>query len=189
LRIVGGKFSGRILAAPPGRALRPTSERVREAMFNVLEHGIGGFRIEGARVLDLFAGTGALGLEALSRGARFCLFVDDDAAARGIIRRNADALGVTGQCKIWRRDAARLGACAPRPPFTLIFVDPPYTRGLGTQTLLSLSQGGWVASQGVIVVEESEHATVTIPKCLRTIDERSYGDTKILFLEPRSADV
>jgi 16S rRNA (guanine966-N2)-methyltransferase len=182
LRVVGGKFGGRILAAPPGRALRPTSERVREAVFNILEHGAPTFGIEGSRVLDLFAGTGALGLEALSRGARFCLFVDDGADARGLIRRNADALGLIGQCKIWRRDAVRLGRCAPQPPYDLIFADPPYGKGLGARALLSLSQGGWMAPGAVVVLEESDRAEVTIPEGLRRIDERSYGDTKIMFL-------
>jgi 16S rRNA (guanine966-N2)-methyltransferase len=151
-------------------------------VFNILEHGAARFSIGGSRVLDLFAGTGALGLEALSRGARFCLFVDDDADARGLIRRNADVLGLIGQCKIWRRDAARLGPCAPQPPYGLIFADPPYGKGLGTRALLSLSQGGWMAPGAVVVLEESDRAEVTIPEGLRRIDERSYGDTKIMFL-------
>ena len=182
LRVVGGRFRGRILASPPGRALRPSSERVREALFNILEHGIAAFDIEGTRVLDLFAGTGALGLEALSRGARFCLFIDDGAEARGLIRRNADALGLIGQCKIWRRDAARLGPCAPQPPYGLIVADPPYGKGLGTRALQSLRQGGWMEPGAVVALEESARAEVAIPEGLRVIDERIYGDTKILFL-------
>ena len=182
MRIVGGRFGGRVLAVPHGRALRPTSERVREAIFNILEHGVDGFAIEGSRVLDLFAGTGALGLEAMSRGARFCLFIDDGPDARGAIRRNADALGVIGRCKIWRRDAARLGACAPQPPFDLAFVDPPYGKGLGERALHSLVQGGWLATGAVVVVEESARAEVDIPEHLARFDEREYGDTKVLFL-------
>src|SRR5688572_33126204 len=113
MRIVGGKFKGQTLASPSGRDTRPTSDRVREAIFNILAHGAAGVQMEGVRVLDLFAGMGALGLEALSRGARFCQFVDERVEARGIIRRNADVLGVTGLCKIWRRDATRLGSSAP----------------------------------------------------------------------------
>jgi 16S rRNA (guanine966-N2)-methyltransferase len=187
LRIVGGKFSGRTLAAPPGRSLRPTSERVREAVFNILEHGIDGFTIDGARVLDLFAGTGALGFEALSRGARSCLFVDDGAAARGVIRQNADALGVIGQCKIWRRNAAKLGPCAPRPPYRLIFADPPYGRGLGTLALLSLDSGGWLAPGAVVVIEEGERAALGLPGSLSTIRERTYGETKVHFLRAERA--
>src|SRR4029078_12286824 len=123
--MVGGKFKGHGLQGPKGQATRPTSDRVREAIFNILIHGVQGFSIEGARVLDLFAGTGAMGLEALSRGARFCQFVDDSAEARGIIRRNADALGLIGQCKIWRRDATRLGPAAPPPRFHLRLYAPP----------------------------------------------------------------
>jgi hypothetical protein len=117
MRIAGGRLKGRPLHAPAGRATRPTSDRVREAIFNVLAHGIEDFDLEDARVLDLFAGTGALGLEALSRGARFALFVDEATPARAAIRRNAEALDVTGQVKIWRRDATRLGPCAPLAPF------------------------------------------------------------------------
>jgi 16S rRNA (guanine966-N2)-methyltransferase len=141
MRIVGGKFKGRSIAAPSRQATRPTSDRVREAILNILAHGIAGFSLEGARVLDLFAGTGAMGLEALSRGARFCQFVDDSAAARGLIGGNADGLGVIGQCKIWRRDATKLGPCAPQPPFDLVFADPPYNKGLGQKALASLVAG------------------------------------------------
>jgi 16S rRNA (guanine966-N2)-methyltransferase len=109
VRIVGGKFRGRTIHAPQGQATRPTTDRVREAIFNRLEHGVAGLQLDGARVLDLFAGTGALGLESLSRGARNVLFIDDSETARGLIRRNADELGVIGQVKLWRRDAAKLG--------------------------------------------------------------------------------
>ena len=105
MRIVGGRFRGRSIAAPSGLVTRPTSDRVRESLFNILAHGVKGFSIEGARVLDLFAGSGALGLEALSRGAAYCLFVDDDADARGAIRENIEALRLTGASKVWRRDA------------------------------------------------------------------------------------
>jgi 16S rRNA (guanine966-N2)-methyltransferase len=117
MRIVGGTLRGRVLSAPEGLETRPTSERVREAIFNILAHGIEGFEMEGQRVLDLFAGTGALGLEALSRGAKFAQFVDEGSEARGIIRQNADGLGLIGQSKIWRRDGTKLGPCAPLAPF------------------------------------------------------------------------
>jgi 16S rRNA (guanine966-N2)-methyltransferase len=159
---------------------------VREAIFDILEHGIEDFRIEGTRVLDLFAGTGALGLEALSRGARFCLFVDDGAEARAAIRKNADALGVIGQCRIWRRNAAKLGPCAPRPPYELIFADPPYGKGVGTLALRSLEGGDWMAPHAVVVLEEAVRATVDVPQTLSRMDERVYGDTKVHFL--RSLD-
>jgi 16S rRNA (guanine966-N2)-methyltransferase len=181
MRIVGGKFKGRSIAAPAGQATRPTSDRVREAIFNILAHGIEGFSVEGARVLDLFAGTGALGLEALSRGARFCQFVDDDAAARGLIRRNADGLGVIGQCKIWRRDATKLGPCAPQPPFDLVFADPPYSRGLGHKALAALVAGGWLAPGAVVVLEEAVKAQVSDVAGLTLLDRRVYGDTQVRF--------
>src|SRR5690606_32473732 len=126
---IAGKFRGRPLAAPEGAHTRPTSDRVREAVLNILEHGIGGFSVSGQRVLDLFAGTGALGLEALSRGAVFCLFVEEDAAARGLIRRNIETLGVTGITKVFRRDAVHLGAAGNRGGFGLVFLDPPYGQG------------------------------------------------------------
>jgi 16S rRNA (guanine966-N2)-methyltransferase len=168
MRIVGGKFKGHGLTGPKGQATRPTSDRVREAIFNILAHGVEDFSIEGARVLDLFAGTGAMGLEALSRGARFCQFVDDAAEARGIIRRNADALGLIGQCKIWRRDATRLGPAAPQPGFDLVFADPPYGKGLGTQALKSL-------------IDEAERAELPCPPELKELDRRIYGETQVLI--------
>jgi len=182
MRIAGGRLRNRPIYAPAGRATRPTSDRVREAIFNVLAHGVEGFTLEDARVLDLFAGTGALGLEALSRGARFALFVDEEAAARAAIRRNAEALEVLGQVKIWRRDAARLGPCAPLAPFGLAFIDPPYGRGLGDAALAALIAGGWLDPGALVVVEESERATVAVPDGLAVLDSRTYGDTQVIFL-------
>ncbi|MGH6875599.1 MAG: 16S rRNA (guanine(966)-N(2))-methyltransferase RsmD [Aestuariivirgaceae bacterium] len=183
MRIISGKFRGQTLATPSGRDTRPTADRVREAIFNILSHGSDAIPIEGARVLDLFAGTGALGLEALSRGARFCQFVDERAEARGLIRRNADGLGVIGQCKIWRRDATRLGSCAPQPPYDLAFIDPPYGKSLGEKALRSLIEGGWLAKDAVAVLEESARSEVEIPQGLAQMDQRAYGDTKVLFLK------
>jgi 16S rRNA (guanine966-N2)-methyltransferase len=187
MRIVGGKHKGRSLAAPKGQATRPTSDRVREAIFNILVHGVDGFDIEGARVLDLFAGTGAMGLEALSRGARFCQFVDDSTEARGLIGRNADALGLIGQCKIWRRDATRLGPCAPTPPFDLAFADPPYDKGLAAKALAALTEGGWVAEGGIVVVEESDRAKLDLPEGFDEIDRRVYGETQVVIGRRNSA--
>ena len=181
MRIVGGKFKGRQLAPPADQTTRPTSDRVREAVFNILAHGIAGLELEGARVLDLFAGTGALGFETLSRGARHCQFVDESAEARGLVRTNADKLGVIGQCKIWRRDATDLGPCAPLPKFDLIFADPPYGRGLGEKALASLVRGAWINDGGIVVLEEIEKAEVPETAGLRLIDERSYGETKVRF--------
>ena len=186
MRIVGGRHKGKALTAPASRATRPTSDRVREAMFNILAHGIEGFCLEGVRVLDLFAGTGALGLEALSRGARFAQFVEDASAARGIIRRNADALGVIGQVKIWRRDATRLGPCAPQSPFDLVFIDPPYGKGLAEKALGSLAAGGWLSPGAVVVVEEADSAQIDVPGELEIVSTRRYGDTQVTILREGS---
>lgn len=181
MRIIGGKFKGHGLAGPSSSATRPTSDRVRESIFNILNHGIAGFGLEDARVMDLFSGTGALGLEALSQGARFCLFVDDSAEARGVIRRNADALGVIGLCKIWRRDATRLGPCAPQPGFDLVFADPPYGKTLGGKALLALADGGWLNAGAVVVLEESLKAEIPDVPGLSLRDRRDYGDTQVRF--------
>lgn len=181
MRIVAGKFRGARIEAPKGLATRPTSDRVRQALFNVLEHGAPRFDFEGARVLDLFAGSGALGLEALSRGARFCLFVEDSAEARGAIRRNIEALELTGVTKIWRRDATKLGERGAIPPFNLIFLDPPYARGLGDQALAGLVDGGWASDDAIVVVEERADVEIALPALFQEIDSRSYGDTKIVM--------
>lgn len=182
MRIVGGRFRGRPIASPAGALTRPTSDRVREALFNILLHGIPDFEIEGARVLDLFAGTGALGLEALSRGAAYCLFVEDDADARGVIRENIEALGLTGASKLWRRDAAKLGPAAPMQPFQLLFADPPYGKGLGDQALAAAASGGWLSPGAVCVLEERADAEPEIPAAFTLLDRRVYGDTALHFL-------
>jgi 16S rRNA (guanine966-N2)-methyltransferase len=187
MRIVGGKHKGHSIAPPSGSATRPTSDRVRESVFNILAHGIEGLELEGARVLDLFAGTGAMGLEAISRGARFCQFVEDSAEARGLIRKNADALGVIGLVKIWRRDATDLGPCAPQPGFDLVFADPPYGKGLGERALNSLVSGKWLNPGAIVVLEESAKAEVSAIDGLTRIDERAYGDTVIRFFRQGTA--
>lgn len=181
MRIVGGKFKGRNIAAPAGSGTRPTSDRVRESVFNILAHGIAEFELEGARVLDLFAGTGALGLEAISRGARFCQSVDDSPEARGLIRQNADSLGLIGLFKIWRRDATDLGPCAPQPGFDLVFADPPYGKGLGGKALASLVGGRWLNPGALVVLEEAAKAEVAEVPRLTLIDRRDYGDTQVRF--------
>jgi 16S rRNA (guanine966-N2)-methyltransferase len=181
MRIVGGKFRGRDIQGPTAIGTRPTSDRVRESIFNILAHGIADFTLEDARVMDLFAGTGALGLEAISRGAKFCLFVEDDASARGVIRNNTDICGVIGQCKIWRRDATDLGPSAPQSPYNLIFIDPPYGKGLGEKALKSLLDGGWLAANAIVVLEESEKSKIENQSGLNQIDQRVYGDTQVLI--------
>ena len=191
MRIIGGRFKGTRLAAPGaqggGKAhLRPTSDRVRESLFNLIAHGDYP-QIEGARVLDLFAGTGALGLEALSRGASRAVFIDDGAAARGLIRQNIEALGVIGQTKLWRRDATKLGPCRGAP-FNLIFADPPYGKGLGATALASARAGEWIAPGALIVLEESTAAQIETPDGLVLRDERNYGETRILIFEDTRAE-
>lgn len=185
MRIVGGTHKGRALTAPKDARVRPTSDRTREAMFNVLMHGdFGDWSLEGARVLDLFAGTGALGLEALSRGASFALFVDDHPQSRGLIRDNAEALGETGRIKLYRRDATKLGPSggSAGPPYSLIFCDPPYGKGLGGAALEAARAGGWLADGAVCILEEATSTDVPCPAGYREIDRRTYGDTQVVFL-------
>jgi 16S rRNA (guanine966-N2)-methyltransferase len=182
MRIVAGKFRSQRIEAPKGLATRPTSDRVRQALFNVLEHGAPQCDFTGARVLDLFAGSGALGLEAMSRGARFCLFVEESAEARASIRRNVEALSLTGVTKIWRRDAARLGEAGTMQPFDLIFLDPPYGKGLGLRALQSAAAEGWIRDGAIAVLEERADAEVELPEAFQELDARNYGETKIVVM-------
>lgn len=181
MRVVGGTLRGRPLATPEHTGLRPTSDRVREAVFNILAHGIDGFDIEGARVIDLFAGTGALGIEALSRGARYCLLVEEDAQARALIRRNVEAFGLTGVTRIWRRDATDLGPAGNMQPFGLALLDPPYGQGLGERALASLVAGGWLAPGAIAVLEERAGGAIAPPAGVTGIDRRTWGDTEVCF--------
>jgi 16S rRNA (guanine966-N2)-methyltransferase len=183
MRIVGGRLGGRTLAGPKSQAIRPTSDRLRESLFNILAHGRGD-PVAGARVLDLFAGTGALGLEAMSRGARFALFIDDGAEARALLRQNVEALGLGGVTRIFRRDATKLGAAHPVEPFSLAFLDPPYRRGLAERALGSLAAGGWLTPDALVVVEEAADAGFQTPDGFTATDRRRYDDTEFLFLAP-----
>src|SRR5437870_776765 len=159
MRIVGGRLRGRALAAPKSQAIRPTADRLRESLFNILVHAYGD-PVDGARVLDLFAGTGALGIEAISRGARFALFVDNGTEARALLRNNVESLGLGGVTKVFRRDACDLGPAHPVEPFSLVFLDPPYGKGLAEKALLSLRDGGWLTPGAMLVVEEAKAAGV-----------------------------
>ncbi len=181
MRIVGGRLKGRALAAPASRAIRPTSERLRESIFDILEHRHPG-RIEGARVVDLFAGSGALAIEALSRGARFALFVDNGAEARATLRANIEALALGGVTRIWRADATRLGAAPSGGPFALAFLDPPYGQGLAGPALAALVEGDWLEPDALCVVEEAAKAQIPAPDGLTLLDARLYGDTRIAIL-------
>jgi 16S rRNA (guanine966-N2)-methyltransferase len=186
MRIVGGQFKGRAIAAPPGRDTRPTGDRAREAVFNILAHADWSPGFDGRRVLDLFAGSGALGLEAMSRGAAFALFVETDAAARGTIRDNVEALGLFGSTRIHRRDATDLGVkpAGLGEPFDLVFLDPPYGKGLGEAALGTLAPGGWISEDTLIVFEcgADEAPNVT---AFEMLDRRDYGAAKLLFLRAR----
>lgn len=185
MRITGGKLGGRRLVAPQDIRVRPTSDRTRQAIFNMLRHkdfGIG-FALEGAAVLDLFAGTGALGIEALSHGARWCLLVDDSADSRAIQRENVEALGLTGATRIWRRDATDLGPLGPSAggPFNLVFLDPPYRKKMIPQALQSLKDGGWLAPQALIVAESDASEPFDAPG-FTLLDARDHGETRLRFL-------
>jgi len=181
MRIVGGRLRGRALAGPKSPAIRPTADRLRESLFNILAHGYGD-PVTGARVLDLFAGTGALGLEAMSRGAAFALFVDDGADARALIRANVEALGLGGTTRIFRRDATRLGAAHPLEPFGLAFADPPYGQGLAQRALEAARDGGWLTPDALAVVEEAVAAKFAAPEGFEEIERRDYDETEFIFL-------
>ncbi|NNU15535.1 16S rRNA (guanine(966)-N(2))-methyltransferase RsmD [Parvularcula sp. ZS-1/3] len=183
MRIVGGEFRGRKIIAPSGQNTRPTTDRTRESLFNILAHREG-LELEGARVLDLFAGSGALGFEAISRGASFCLFVDTDASARGAIRDNVEALQLFGRTRIHRRPADALGAkpAGVGAPFDLCLMDPPYNKGLIDKALAVLSEGGWMAPGALIVAEHARGETFETPEGRMLEETRAFGDTEMSFL-------
>src|SRR5213082_477904 len=181
MRIVGGRLKGRNLASPSSQRIRPTADRLRESLFNILIHSYGD-PITRARVLDLFAGTGALGIEAISRGAAFALFVDNGAEARALLRNNVEALGLGGVTKVYRRDATNLGPAHPMEPFSLVFLDPPYGRGLADRALASLRDGGWLVAGALVIVEETKVAAFAAPHGFEELERRAYDDTEFVFL-------
>jgi 16S rRNA (guanine966-N2)-methyltransferase len=183
VKISGGKFRGRVLFEPKDSRVRPTSDKARQAIFNILAHNDFGteFVLEGAKVIDIFAGTGALGIEALSRGASFCLFIDDNAESRALIRSNIEALNLTGVSKIWRRDGTELGplAAGAGGPFDLAFLDAPYRQGLTQRALESLARGGWLAKNALVIAETAAGESLPAPSGFRLVDTRSYGETSV----------
>jgi len=181
MRIVGGKLRSRPIAGPKSDAVRPTSDRLREALFNILTHSYGN-PVTGARVLDLFAGTGALGIEAISRGADYALFVDEGVEARALLRDNVESLGLGGVTRIFRRDASRLGPAHPLDPFSLIFLDPPYGKGLAEKSLISARDGGWLMPEALLVVEEAADAGFKTPEGFVELERRRYDDTEFTFI-------
>ncbi|MTI18618.1 16S rRNA (guanine(966)-N(2))-methyltransferase RsmD [Rhodobacteraceae bacterium RKSG542] len=184
MRIVGGKFRGTQLATPKSQDTRPTTDRMRETIFNVLAHAFDN-PVQDARILDLFAGTGALGLEAMSRGGRFCTFVEEAVEARGLIRRNVEATGMMGATKLLRRDATSLGIVGTMEPCDLVFLDPPYNQGLGEKALESALAGGWIKPGALIVWEEDARAALIIPEGFELLDERRTGDCQVTILRAK----
>ena len=184
VRIVAGAFRGRALVAPPGQGTRPTSDRARQALFDVLEHAPWSPGFEGRRVIDLFAGSGALGLEAISRGAAFCLFVETNEAARGAIRDNVEGLGLFGRTRVHRRDATDLGArpASTGPAFDLAFLDPPYRKGLGERAIAGLLAGGWLSDEALIVLERGADEGELAPEGVEVLDGRRWGAARVDFL-------
>jgi 16S rRNA (guanine966-N2)-methyltransferase len=180
VRIVGGEFRGRGLAAPKTQAIRPTTDRSRESLFNILSHAYPG-ALSGTRVLDLFAGTGAVGIEALSRGARSALFVESGVEGRGLIQKNIETFGLQGRARIFRRDACKLGAAGTMGPFDLVFADPPYDRGLGERALQSAARGGWIGDGALVVLEEEAAAEPDPGQSFQLLESRAFGDTVMRF--------
>jgi 16S rRNA (guanine966-N2)-methyltransferase len=181
MRVVGGRLKGRAIASPSSNEIRPTADRLRESIFNILTHAYEN-PIEGARVLDLFAGTGALGIESISRGAAFALFVDNGAEARALLRQNVEGLGLGGVTKVYRRDATHPGPAYPMEPFSLAFLDPPYGRGFAEQALAALREGKWLTPGALVVVEESKAAAFKTPDGLEELERRAYDETEFVFL-------
>ena len=184
MRIIAGTFKGRPIAAPKGQSTRPTGGRTREAVFNLIAHAEWAPPLDGARVIDLFAGSGALGLEAMSRGADFCVFVESDSGARGTIRDNCETLDLFGSTRIQRRSATDLG---PIPagvgaPFTIAFLDPPYHKGLVEPALAQLAKGGWLAEDAIAIVETAADEALAFTGW-DLLDERTYGAAKVSFLK------
>ncbi len=190
MRIVGGRLRGRTLAAPPmdkkrGQDLRPTADRVRESVFNILAHGMGGLDFDGATVIDVFAGTGALGLEAMSRGCGHGVFIDNDASALALVRKNAGPLGVGRDVTVLKLDATRMPPPprAAKTPAALAFLDPPYEQGLVTPALLGLKDKGWLAEGAVVVSEVAAKEDFVPPRGFTVADERTYGAARVVFLK------
>ena len=180
MRVVGGRLKGRNLASPSSREIRPTADRLRESVFNILIHAYDN-PIEDARVLDLFAGTGALGVEAASRGETFTLFVDNGAEARALLRNNVEALGLGGVTKVYRRDATDLGPAHPVEPFSLVFLDPPYAKSLAEKALASLRAGGWLTLRRAAGGRGSQGG-IRHAEGFEELDRRAYDDTEFTFL-------
>lgn len=184
MRIVGGELRGRALASPKSSAIRPTTDRTRESLFNILTHGYAQ-DLAGARVLELFAGTGAVGFEALSRGAASVLFVETSVEGRGLIRTNIEALGLQGRARIFRRDATHLGSAGTIEPFGLLFADPPYGTGAGEKAFEAAAKGGWLIPGALSILEERADVEPECGPAFEPLEERLFGDTRMHFYRYR----
>ena len=180
MRIVGGEFRGRALAAPKSNAIRPTIDRTRESLFNILSHAYPE-SLDGTRILDVFAGTGAVGLEALSRGCRVALFVENGVEGRGLLWENIDALGLHGRARILRRDATKLGGVNNIEPFDMLFADPPYGAGHGEKAFAAAHLGGWLVPGALAILEERGDVLVTVDPAFKPLESRTFGDTQMHF--------
>jgi 16S rRNA (guanine966-N2)-methyltransferase len=187
VRIVGGEFRGRTIAAPKTKTIRPTTDRTRESLFNILGHAYPE-ALRGTRVLDLFAGTGALGLEALSRGCRAAVFVESGVEGRGLIQKNIETLALQGKTRLLRRDAANLGPAAATGASGLVFADPPYGRQLGDKALASAARGGWIEDGALVILEEDVSAQPDPGPAFTFLETRTFGDTKMLFFRYTQPD-
>lgn len=185
MRIISGELRGRTIQAPEGEGVRPTSDRAREAVFNILEHASWSEGLEGRRVIDLFAGAGGMGLEALSRGAAHCLFVDTAGPALEAVRANLDGFGLAGRARLLRQDASRLGRRPDvEPAADLAFLDPPYGKGLGETALEALHAGGWLGAEAIAVLERGSGERPIAAPGYELLDQRRYGAAQVTFLRP-----
>ncbi|WCR55508.1 16S rRNA (guanine(966)-N(2))-methyltransferase RsmD [Bartonella clarridgeiae] len=178
MRVISGKFAGHVLSKPLDRSIRPTSDRTRESLFNILTSQEENFWSD-KRVLDLFAGTGALGIEALSRGAKAAVFVENSIEGRSLIQKNIETLGLQGVGRILRRDATKLGNIGTMLAFDIIFADPPYGCSLGEKAFIQAFKGKWAKTETFFILEEAKEAIINLPDPFYLEDERFYSDTAI----------
>ncbi|MGA1800806.1 16S rRNA (guanine(966)-N(2))-methyltransferase RsmD [Rhizobium sp. HT1-10] len=186
MRIVGGEFRGRSLAVPKSNAIRPTADRTRESLFNILSHAYPE-AIDATRMMDLFAGTGAVGLEGASRGCRHVLFVESSVEGRGLLWENIDALGLHGRTRMLRRDATDLGGVGNLEPFDFLFADPPYGQGLGEKAFAAAAKGGWLVPGALAILEERADVVVNAPSDYVLLEVRTFGDSKMHFFHYQPA--
>lgn len=180
MRIVGGEFRGRTLATPKSNNIRPTTDRTRESLFNILAHSYPE-ALDGTRVIDCFAGTGAVGFEALSRGAASALFIETSVEGRSLIQTNIEALGLQGRARIFRRDATLLGKAGTMEPFHFLFADPPYGQQLGDKAFAAIDAGGFLYDGALAILEERASETPDVGKAFQPLEQRAFGDTVMYF--------